>query len=240
MRLRHIALGCALAGTFGLVALPPATALAKGKPRLTLTSPVAHNAYGAKVTLTVTLGRTTNRAVSLYAAPHGGPRTLLASGIVNAKGRWSTTYTITRATTFTAVFAGDASDAPTWTSLTLRAFARVADRLTGSYKTVKIGGISYAVFHRTGTLTLYAKVWPKKRGECLEPETEQYDARPDWDADTKYGCDKIDAASHDTAPFSLNQAVGDRYRIRADYIHSSSDNANLNAQGPWLYFTVVK
>ena len=80
---------------------------------------------------------------------------------------------------------------------------------------------------------------PNKRGECLEPETEQYDKGVGWDADTKYGCDKLDSGSHDAAPFSLSLAVGDRYRIRGDYLRGK-DTANLDAQGPWLYFTVTK
>ena len=98
----------------------------------------------------------------------------------------------------------------------LQAFARVADRVGGSFKKTKVGGVAYQVFHGSGTLTLYATVTPPKHGECLEPESQQYDSGVGWDADTKYGCDGLDAASHDAAPFTLNLAVGDRYRIRGD------------------------
>jgi hypothetical protein len=56
---------------------------------------------------------------------------------------------------------------------------------------------------------------------------------------TKYGCDKLDRESRDAAPFSLSLAVGDRYRIRGDYV-GGKDTANLSAQGPWRYFTVTK
>jgi hypothetical protein len=31
-----------------------------------------------------------------------------------------------------------------------------------------------------------------------------------------------------------------RYRIRGDYFRSTADRANLNRQGPWVYFVVVK
>jgi hypothetical protein len=264
MRLRHIALGCALTGVLGFLAVPPGTALADstrlagnstaatGKPKvlgqpvqtapaISVSSPVTDNPYGATVTLTVTLGPTfTDRTVSLYATPSGGARTLVATGTVNAEGKWYVQYTITRATTFTAVFAGDAYNAANSASRTLYAYARVTGRLTGGYKTSKSSsGLVYDVFHGTGTLTLYSTVAPNSRGECLEPESEQYDKGVGWDADTKYGCDKLDSASHDAAPFSLSLAVGDRYRIRGDY-QRGKDTASLSAQGPWLYFTVTK
>jgi hypothetical protein len=116
----------------------------------------------------------------------------------------------------------------------------VTDRLTGAYKTNKSGnGTAYDVFHGTGTLTLHSTVAPNSRGQCLEPETEQYDKGFGWDADTKYGCDKLNRQSRDAAPFSLSLAVGDRYRIRGDF-QGGKDAANLSAQGRWLYFTVTK
>ena len=258
MRLRPIALSCALTGTLGFLALPaapaiagttgvaesagPVHAVAAVKPPISVSSPVTDNPYGAQVTITVTLGRTfASRKVSLYATPAGQARRLVASGNVDARGKWYPVYSLTRTTTFTAVFAGDARDAPNSASRTLHAYARVTDRIGGYYKTSKSGsGIVYDVFHGAGTLTLYSTVAPDKRGECLQPETQQYDAGAGWDADTKYGCDKLDGKSHDTAPFSLARAAGDRYRIRGDYFRGSADTANLNAQGPWVYFTVTK
>ena len=270
MRLRHIALGCALAGGLGFLAVPAGTAFADStglpggkpaltggkpaltgkpvstppamaKPQISVSSPVTGNHYGAKVTLTVTLGPTfADRTVSLYATPSSGARTLVGTGTVDADRKWYAQYAITTATTFTAVFAGDAYNAPNTASLTLDAYARVTDWLTGAYKTSKSasGGV-YDFFHGSGTLTLYSTVAPDKNGECLEPESEQYDKGVGWDADTKYGCDKLDSASQDAAPFSLSLAVGDRYRIRGDYLRGK-DTANLSAQGTWLYFTVTK
>ncbi len=108
----------------------------------------------------------------------------------------------------------------------------MTDWLTGAYKTSKNSdGVVYDVFHGTGTLTLYSTVAPNKRGECLEPETEQYDKGVGWDADTKYGCDKLDSGSHDAAPFSLSLAVGDRYRIRGDYLRGQGHRQPRHA-GP--------
>ena len=297
MRLRHIALGCALTGGLGLLALPagaafadntgladstaladnpvhahgkghaPSTRHAAGskhadttgragttgharakpvagkpaKPGISVGSAAANYPYEAKVTLTVTL-KTTGSAhdVSLYATPSGAARRLVATGTADAKGKWYVPYTITKTTKFTAVFAGDADDAPASASRTLSAYARVTDRLTGGYTTSKSSsGVVYDVFHSKGTLTLYTTVAPNKHGECLEPETQQYDKGAGWHVDTKYGCDKLDRDSHDAAPFSLGLAAGDRYRIRGDY-QRGKDGSNLDAHGPWLYFMVTK
>lgn len=245
-----ITLGCALTGALGLLALlavpasasaaAPATA-AKARPPISVSSPVTDNPYGAKVTITVTLGQTYgSRRVALYAAPAGEARRLVAAGDVNAEGKWYPTYVITRATTFTAVFAGDADDAPSRASRTLTAYARVTDRVAGSYKASRSsGGPVYYVFHGADALALHSTVAPGKPGECLEPETQQYDPGAGWDADTRYGCDQLDGKSHDTAPFALSRAVGTRYRIRGDYVRGK-DTANLSAQGPWLYFIVTR
>ena len=141
MRFRHIALGCVLTGGLGFLAMPPATALADGtgpavrqararqastavaskpvtplakaKPQISVSSPVTDNPYGAEVTLTVTLGPTVaDRRVALYATPFGQARKRVAAGAVNAERKWYARYRITRATTFTAVFAGGPYNAP--------------------------------------------------------------------------------------------------------------------------------
>jgi hypothetical protein len=246
---RLITLGCSLAGAVGLLALSPAAAQAVSqvKPALSISTPADSYTYGSKVRLTVTLASTAaDRVVSVYAKPAGAARKLVATGKVNAKGKLYDTYRITRTTTFTAVLAGgksaaNAANAGTGAARrTVTAAALVADTLTGNYKTAKVDGQTYRVFRSSGTLTLHASVAPGKEGECLEPETEQFDAGAGWEADTKYGCDKLNRASQDSAPFSLAQAAGDRYRIRADYIRNAKDTANLSAKGPWLYFEVVK
>jgi hypothetical protein len=246
---RLITFGCSLAGAVGLLALSPAAAQAVSqvKPALSISTPADSYTYGSKVKLTVTLAAAADRTVSVYAKPAGQPRKLVATGKVNAKGKLYDTYRITRTTTFTAVLAGgksahgkSAAAATAAASRTVTAAALVADTIAGSAKTAKIDGLTYRVFPSSGTLTLHASVAPGKKGECLEPETEQFDAGAGWEADAKYGCDTLNSASQDSAPFSLAQAAGDRYRIRADYVRSAKDTANLSAKGPWLYFEVVK
>jgi hypothetical protein len=84
VRPRLVALGGTLAGAPGFLALSPAVAPASGaavrpaKPALSISTPAASYAYGAKVKLTVTLGKNgPDRVVSVYATPAGGKRRLV-------------------------------------------------------------------------------------------------------------------------------------------------------------------
>lgn len=245
MRLRLVALGCTLAGALGFVALPPTVAQAAGpakvKPGLSISTLAGGYPYGDKVKLTVTLGKTAgSRVVLVYAQPSGRPRTLVQRGKVNGKGKLYPAYRITRTTRFTVVYPGDARDSPATASRTVTAAAPVTAAIAGYYQTTKISGVSYRLFRAKSMLTLRATVTPGKPGECLEPETEQFDPGSGWNADTKYGCDKLGAKSSDSAPFSLRQAVGDRYRIRADYVPGARNTANVSGHSGWLYFAVVR
>jgi hypothetical protein len=239
MRTKLVALGCTVAGSLGVLALPPAAAGAASLPKaaISITSAASY-AYGTRVSLTVTLkARVPGAPVSVYATPAGGKRILLTTSKVDSAGKLYPHYQLTRNTTFTTVFAGDAKDAANTVSRTVTVPAQVTDALTGYQQTTTIGGVSYRVYRGGNNLTLKATVRPGKPGECIEPETEQYDSGAGWDADNKYGCDHLDPQSHDAAPFSLRQAIGDRYRIRADYLRGS-DTTNLSASAPWLYFEV--
>ena len=252
MRSRNIALGCALAGALGLIALPLTTTHAASRPvtvsaatRAALTGrrcPGPHRwtprssrgrprrrfpsstsattyVYASRVWLTVSLGSTrANRTVAIYAAPVGVREWLWHRGKVNSAGKLRAYFRLTRTTTFTVVFGGDARDAPARASRTVQALARVADGISGYYAKTRVGGTTYYVFHASKLLVLHAAVSPNKRGQCLKPETQQWDTGAGWDDDTAYGCDSLDSGSHDSAPFNLAQAIGDRYRIRADYV----------------------
>jgi hypothetical protein len=251
MRLKLLALGCALTAALGTAAATSTAARAEAGaptaaselpvPAMSVSTDKGGYVYGAKVTITVTLHADSASApVKVYAEPVGQPITLIASGHVNAQGKYYATYFITKNTTFFGTFAGSQFNASAKASRHVTATARVADAVTGSYKTATISGVGYFVFHGSSTMTLKTTVTPNKSGECVEPETQQYDAGVGWDADTKYGCDTLDSQSHDSAPFKLNQAIGSRYRIRADFIKGAKDLTNLSANGPWVYFEVTQ
>jgi hypothetical protein len=264
MRSRSIALGCALAGALGFVALPPATAHAastapgastasagssvaasatarKAAPALSISTSSTTYSYASLVRLTVRLGKTyANRRVLIYVAPVGLRSWLWRSGRVNSGGRLPVYFRVTRTTTFTVAFRGDARDAPARVSRTVNVMAHVAEALRGYHAKTRVGGITYYVFRARKLLVLQATVSPNKHGECLKPETEQWNTGSGWGDDTAYGCDSLDSRSHDSAPFNLVQAIGDRYRIRADYVRGARDRSNLSADGQWLYLMVAK
>jgi hypothetical protein len=242
MRPRLLAAGCTLAGTLGLLSLPSAAAHAASRPEPPLSiSAKSSYAYGTQVHFTVTLkAKEAGAAVKFYATPAGGKATLVTTAAVNSKGKIYPSYLLRRNTKFTAVFAGDARDAARKVSVSVAAAARVTSSITGFYQTTKISGSTYRLYHANGTLTLHATVAPNSAGQCLEPETQQWDKGVGWDADTKYGCDKLSSKSQDTAPFSLGQAAGDKYRIRARFTHGKNNTAVHSANGGWLYFEVLK
>jgi hypothetical protein len=239
-----------LAAAVGSLALTPAAARADTaaarhaaalpKPKLTISAPAVAYAYGAKVTFTVTLGPTVkHRRVTLYASRYGEHTGVMVASANVGTRAWHPSYKMTIESTFTVVFAGDSHNAATTAHVRLHSYAKVAERLGGSGKTAKVGGITFHVYSGSGTLTLYSEVSPRKRGECLEPESQQMDGSK-WVADSKYGCDALDASSNDAAAFTLAQAAGARYRIRGDYLAAKKDRGNLSTDGGWLYFEVEK
>ena len=243
MRSRIAAAGCTVAGALGCLALPSAAAHAASlpKPPLSVTAKSSSYTYGTEVHFTVTLqDKEAGATVKFYATPAGGQAKLVTTAKVNAKGKIYPSYRLAENTKFTAVFAGDAKDAAHEVSREVAATAKVISSITGYYKTTTVSGTSYRVYHSDSTLTLHATVAPNSKGQCLEPETQQWDKGVGWDADAKYGCDTLNSDSHDTAPFSLGKAVGDKYRVRARFVHGRDNTAIHSALGGWIYFEVVK
>jgi hypothetical protein len=248
VRSRYLAAGCALIGAVGLLGIPQGVARAASPAaagtQLSVSTVKGSYSYGDKVVVTVTLDKSIpGGKVSLYAKPAGLASRLIVTAKVNAEHKLLVSYNVTRNTTFTAVFAGSTGHAAARAAHTVGTRARVQSGVTNYFKKVKFNGHIYYYFHQSKTLTLHTTVTPNKHGECLEPETQQWDKGakgPVWDADTKYGCDTLDSQSHDSSPFDLSGAAGDKYRIRGDYIRGKSDTVNLSADGPWVYFVVVK
>jgi hypothetical protein len=223
-----------------------ARAASPAAARTQLSVSTAHGSYhyGDRVVVTVTLDkRIRGGTVSLYAKPAGLASRRIVTGKVNAGHKLFVGYNVTRTTTFTAVYAGSKGHAAARAARAVGTRARVQSRVTNYFKTVKSGGHIYFYFHARKALSLHSTVTPNKHGECLQPETQQWDKGPKgpvWDADTKYGCDTLDKQSHDSSPFDLSSAAGDKYRIRVTYIRGKSDTVNLSAAGPWVYFVVVR
>ena len=60
-----------------------------------------------------------------------------------------------------------------------------------------------------------------------------------WYANATTGCGTLSRASKVTWRFTLTNATGGQFRMRADYIRSSTDKTNVDADSSWYYFTVV-
>lgn len=80
---------------------------------LRVTTSASSVASGTTVQVTAHLGKTYNsRYVAIFAQPAGGAKKLVIKAKVNAAGALTISYKVTKNTTFTAVFAGDAHYAP--------------------------------------------------------------------------------------------------------------------------------
>jgi hypothetical protein len=216
-----------------------AVSVARTTPSLAIKTSAANTTYSKSVTVTATLGPTlADRWVGIYAGPAGQAKKLLKLAKVNAQGNLSVGYALTRNTTFYAVFSGDTHNAPRTVSRSVGVYVQVYMSNSGYFKTVKISGVSYRVYHHTAHLGTYVRVVPDKAGECIDLEVQQYDSQIGWFANETFGCFTLNKSSVLSTYLTLLQASGAQYRMRADYVHGK-DGANLSTDGSWFYFEVV-
>jgi hypothetical protein len=208
---------------------------------LKLTTNGTNYAYDAKVTVTAYLGKTyTGRDVTIYEESIGGTsKKALMTAKVNSKGDLTTTYRPTVSTTFSAYFGGDAEYAPETVTHNVYVAASVSLNVTGYYTSAKHNGITYKVFHHTAKLTVTVTVAPNKSGECVELAVQELYSGS-WHANLTTGCGTLNSSSKAVGVFTLTDATGGLYRIRAIYVRSSTDKKNLGADSGWFYFSVVK
>jgi hypothetical protein len=206
-------------------------------PSLTIKTSAANVNYGKSITITATLGPTlADRWVGIYAGPAGQPKKLLKLAKVNAQGNLSVGYTLSRNTTFYAEFSGDSHNAPKTVSHGVGVYVLVYMSPSGYFKTVKISGTTYQVYHHTALLHTYSRIVPDKAGECIKLEFQQY--INGWQPNRTYGCFALNKSSVFGAYFNLSQVAGTKWRIRTDYFRGRDGN-NLNTDGGWVYFEVV-
>jgi len=208
---------------------------AKVPANLTLTSTATTVGYDGSPAITAHLGVTaTNRNFSVYETIVGEPRQLLWSGADDPSGSITIGGSFTRNTTFTAVFTGDARYAPTTVTLAIKVDVKVASALRGYYKSTKISGTEYRVYHHTATLKDAVTVTPDKRGECVRLQVQEY-SRGSWRADVTTSCGTLNKSSQVTMARKLSSTG--RFRVRAGI---AGDAANVSTAGPWLYYEVTK
>jgi hypothetical protein len=213
--------------------------VARTAPYLALKTSAADDTYGKRVIVTATLGPTfADRSVSIYAKPAGEATRRLKTGRVNARGNLTVSYTVSRNTTFTVVFAGDVHNAPREAGRGVGVWVKVYMSNGGYFKTVVIDHVPYRVYRHTAQLTASSLVVPDKAGECVEFEVQQYDSQIGWFPNQTFGCLPLNRLSKVATTIGLAHAAGARYRMRADYLHGK-DATNLSTSGSWFYFEVV-
>jgi hypothetical protein len=58
--------------------------------------------------------------------------------------------------------------------------------------------------------------------------------------ETATPCGTLSKSSTVLGDFSLKDGAGARYRVRALYVHSRTDQANLSSDSSWAYFRVTR
>jgi len=61
-----------------------------------------------------------------------------------------------------------------------------------------------------------------------------------WHTQSTSSCHALSTTSTSYATVTLTNAVSSKFRIRAEYVHSTKDTGNLSTWGAWQYFTVRK
>ncbi|MFF7051031.1 hypothetical protein ACFY94_21980 [Streptomyces griseorubiginosus] len=217
-----------------------AVQVSRNAAAVSITTDAPSYAYGATARITAHLGTTYNgRTLAIYAQPYGGRKTLIETGTVDSHGNLATTYKPTRKTTFTAAFAGDYRYAPATAATTASAYAKVSGSLSGYYGSTHYGGLLYRVYHHTAKAKLNITVTPNKAGQCVKFQIQRYYSDA-WHTQSTSSCHALSTTSTSYGTVTLTNALNSKFRMRAEYVHSSKDTGNLSTWGVWQYFTVRK
>lgn len=192
--------------------------------------------YGADVSFTAHLGTTyKNRTVEIWADPFGGdkPKKLIRTGKVNSNGNISATVDMTRDTTVTAVFAGDARYAPKSVKSTAYARVKISTAVSKHYKTAKIGTKNYYWFHKNTDplLTTTMSYYP---GRQQRFDLQVYYDGTWYSADSQYFA--LGTNGKSAVTLGAPGESGIRARMRSVYVNGSSgDTVNSTTYGSWKY-----
>ncbi|TDO38903.1 hypothetical protein C8E87_2570 [Paractinoplanes brasiliensis] len=198
-------------------------------------------AYGKTVSLTARLGSThSNRVVEIWADPFGGDQVnrLVRRATANKQGVVTATFKVTRNTTFSAVFAGDAFTPARTVKTTVPVRTSVTTSISRSYKVAKIGGVSYHHLRKTVDPYITTKS-PAVPGRSVYLQLEYFNGQKwkVWQA----GYFGINEYGNLYNELSGTHTAGVRYRIRAIYLYAKSgDTFNATTYGNYQYFTFTK
>ncbi|MFE9097256.1 Ig-like domain repeat protein [Streptomyces sp. NPDC007264] len=194
--------------------------------------------YGQDVTFTAHLGATyKNRTVAIYADPFGSdkPKKLLKKAKVNSSGNLSATVDMTRDTTVTAVFDGDARNAPRTVNSTGYAKAKITTSVAKHYRTGKIGSTTYYYF-RKNTDPVFTTTMNYYSGRQQRFQLQVYYQGSWYDSGSEYFA--LGTNGKSAVRLEAPGESGIRARMRSSYINGSSgDTVNSTTHGAWKYFT---
>jgi hypothetical protein len=166
----------------------------------------------------------------------GHARQLIGHGNVNSSGNFAVRYRSPYNVTYSVTYAGDARVATATVSHGVRVRAEVLESISGYNGTSG----SYHLYTGSETLTAHMSVAPNKSGQCGRMEVDQY-YQGAWVQIGLSPCFKLSSASTLAVGVKLSGLAnnqGIKFRIRADYVASSTEKLNLGNDSGWQYFMV--
>lgn len=191
--------------------------------------------YGQDVSFTARLGTTyKNRVVEIWSDPYGDtPKRLIKKGTVNSSGNLSVTVDMTRDTTVTAVFAGDARYAPKTVKSTAYAKVSISTAVAKHYKTGTIGSTAYYYFHKN-TAPVFTTTMSYYKGRKQRFELQVYYQGTWYASGSQYFA--LGTNGKSIVSLAAPGESGIRARVRSSYVDGSSgDSANYTTHGAWKY-----
>jgi hypothetical protein len=214
-------------------------AVSRTAAALSLTNNGKVYGYGKTVAFAARLGATyKNRTVEIWADPSGGDqkRRLLKRAAVSRAGSVSASIRLTRNTTVSAVFPGDARTAPRTVSAIVGTNVSVSLKLSKYYKTSKIGNTKYRYYHVKTKAKFNVKMTAAPNARKVYASVQVY-YQGKW---RSWGNGYFPAK----APIYLSGAGSEGYkmRIRMAYVKGSSNSGDSLNTTTWtsyqyLYFT---
>ncbi len=224
-------------GTHAPVTAAKAVTVSRSSTTLTLTNGGKVYNYGQTVSFTAHLGSTyKSRTVEIWADPSGSDQAkrLIKRGTVNSAGNLVASIRLTRNTTMTAVFTGDARNAARTVTATVGTKVSLGLKLTKPYKTAKISGTTYAYYHAKSPVPLAVSMTGAANRQVYVVLEHYYKNK--WQVlDHEY----FDATER--LMLSGDGLIGVKLRIRIAYVKGSSgDSLNTTTWTPYQYVYFTK
>lgn len=210
-------------------------------PALTIDQNKGVHAYGTTVTFTAKLGATyRNRTVEIWADPFGGDKgsNLVKKATVNGAGKVSASIKLTRNTTVSAKFTGDARTAPRTATSTVYTKVAISMKVYKHYKTGKIGGTTYHYF-KTSKDPFFTVKMTAHPGRSQHFVVQKYSGGKwkNWPSDYF----RLDGSGWSGIDLVGTFEAGSKFRVRSEYVRGNAgDTVNYTTYGAWRYLTFRK